>query len=70
MKTLIIDDIDISITVKYYFNLLGERKIVECTNNLTNKRINLRPWQGTHTDLAAYIIKTLNIVIKKQTLGE
>ena len=66
MKTLIIDDIDISITVKYYFNLLGERKIVECTNNLTNKRINLRPWQGTHTDLTAYIIKTLGIVIKNR----
>jgi hypothetical protein len=66
MKTLIIDDIDISITVKYYFNLLGERKIVECTNNLTSKCINLRPWQGTHTDLAAYVIKTLKIVINNK----
>ena len=66
MKTLIIDDIGISITIKYYFNLFGERKIVECTNNLTNNRLNLRPWQGKHTDLEAYIIKTIDIVIKNR----
>jgi len=63
MNTLLIDDINISVTVRYYFNLLGTRIITECTNNFTNRPIHLRGWQGKRTSLAIYVLKTLDIVI-------
>jgi len=63
MNTLLIDDINISVTVRYYFNLLGTRTITECTDNFTNRPIHLRGWQGKRTSLAIYVLKTLDIVI-------
>jgi len=41
MKILIIDDIGISITIKYRFNMLNELNIVECTNNITGRRLSM-----------------------------
>ena len=64
MRTLLIDDVGISITVKWYFNLLGKRVITECYDNIQGKNICIRPWQGRYQHLAKYTLAILDKVIK------
>lgn len=60
MKVLLIDDIGVSITIRYYFDLLGKRRIIKCTNNLTGMRISPWVFQGGKNRLYEYAIKNLD----------
>lgn len=59
MRTLIIDDVGVSVTVKFYYNLVGTRVITECTGNRTGQRISLAKWQGKDTPMGAYVKEVL-----------
>ena len=53
-RTLIIDDIGVSITIKWYYNLCGKRIITLFYDNLRGRPIERRGYQGKLNAIQTY----------------